>query len=897
LTRIPTYIKECFERGGTVIVPTRQRAHAVRLAYAAQQLGAGRRAWASPDVLPLEAWLTRAIERHVASSAAPVRLPRLLSSAEEWLLWRESAAECLGAREVLDPGALAEALRGASALALRLGIDPLRLGPGHGSEPALLGAAQRAFERRCRDLGAAPPAALLGGLPALGGSRPLLFAGFLAGTPQIEALRQACARSGPESAPAPAGPRASTVARVFEAADEIEELEAIAEWCRERLSADGAARVLVMLPGSQGRRERLATLVGQALDPAGWLAAGESLEPAPAVLLEGAGPLSALPAVAQALEGLRLLCGTSLDFEALSQWLRSPYCAAAAAAGRARIDQLLRERRAIRLDLGALLGALRSLDPTLAPAARTLGECLESAARELAAASASPRQWSERFRAALAALGWPGERRGSAEQQILVRFSELLHEFGQLSLAERALPRATALAWLAELASSTAWRPADADAPVTIAGALADPVVHYDGIWVAGLEAEALPEPARPDPFLPLPAQRAAAYPAATAAGRLGEARALLASWGAAADVLVLSAPRRVGDLETLPSALLEGWPRLREQRPEGSPGRLWLPVRVARSGLLESCEAARGMPWDPAQALPGGTRSLELQNQCPFRAYAELRLGSAPLGAPEPGIAADFRGRLLHGTLERLWRSLGDSTALAALAPRELEARIERAVTDAACALLADDPAEALTASMMRERERTARLVRSLCELESARPPFRIEHTERRLPLSLGGLALNVRIDRVDALEAGGRAILDYKSGRPGAADWYGERPSHPQLLAYLAAIAEEVVALATVSVTAREVRFEGVAARSGMLPKVRAVEPLGAVAGESAWAARVGLWRELVARLAREFSQGAAAVDPRPGACDYCHVAPICRVGDAVVPPETHGEGDADE
>src|SRR5205814_10695185 len=34
----------------------------------------------------------------------------------------------------------------------------------------------------------------------------------------------------------------------------------------------------------------------------------------------------------------------------------------------------------------------------------------------------------------------------------------------------------------------------------------------------------------------------------------------------------------------------------------------------------------ATGPPWTPAQPLPRGTRSLTLQNQCPFRAYAELR-------------------------------------------------------------------------------------------------------------------------------------------------------------------------------------------------------------------------------------------------------------------------------
>lgn len=881
MTKIPSHLKAIFERGGTLIVPTRQRSHAVHLAHAAEQLACGRRAWPSPDVLPLEGWLAREIERHVAASS--VRVPRLLSPAEHWLLWRESTQECLGAREVLDPGALAEALRAASALASRLALDPKRWGDAHGGEPALLCAAQRAFERRCRELGATVAAALIGTLPALGGSRPVLFAGFAASTPQIEALLRARAERGFAGARVLGDPGDGTPAtpRVLVASDEIEELEAIADWCRERLAAKPESRLLVLMPGSAGRRERLATLIDQALAPDAWLATPAATESPANVILEGAGSLGASPAVAHALTGLRLLAGTSLEFEALSEWLRSPCCAAAPAAGRALIDLALRERGAIRLDLHQFLAALRSLGPPAALAAERLAQRLESAARELSRPTGSPREWSERCRAALEALGWPGEGHTSAEQQIVLRFSELLEELGQLSSAARALARTTAVAWLGELAAHTAYRPADDDAPVTIAADFTDPVVRYDGIWVAGLAAEVFPEPVDPDPFLPLAAQRAAGHPAATPEGRLAQARAVLASWRVAADALVLSVPRRVGDLDTLPSPMLEGW-QGRAERLDLARGRLWLPMRVARSGLLETCDDERGIPWDRKEPLPGGTRSLELQNQCPFRAYAELRLGSRELGVPEPGISADFRGRLLHAALERLWTQLGDSATLAALEPGELERRIEASVSQAANTLLEGAAGVLLSPPMVRERARAARLLRSLCELERQRAPFRVEQTERTLPLVLCGIALNVRIDRVDALEAGGRAILDYKSGRPVAADWYGERPSHPQLLAYLAALEEEVVALATVNVTAREVKFEGVAASAELLPKVGAVRPTADQTGRSAWTARVTGWRECVERLARDFTAGAARVDPRPGACQYCHVAPVCRVAD---------------
>jgi len=143
------------------------------------------------------------------------------------------------------------------------------------------------------------------------------------------------------------------------------------------------------------------------------------------------------------------------------------------------------------------------------------------------------------------------------------------------------------------------------------------------------------------------------------------------------------------------------------------------------------------------------------------------------------------------------------------------------------------------------------------------------------------------MRIDRVDALESGGHAILDYKSGRRVSADWYGERPTHPQLLAYAQAFGAEVAALAIVSVNAREVRFEGLARSPGLLPAVRAVRPAGAA---DAWAEQQRAWRAILTGLIRAFLAGDAAVDPRPGACDYCHVIDICRISErasGVEPP----------
>jgi len=873
LLKIPSHLCAVLERGGTVLVPSRQRAHALGLAYSAAQLARGRRVWPSPDVLPLEGWLIREIERFAAASDGRRSVPRLLSAVEEWLLFRQCTADATHDLGLLNRASLAESLRRAGALAADLGIEPRAFRESAGSEVSLLAAVHGAVMQRCGALGAAPVPVALSSLPCVGDDRPVVFAGFLAPSARLESIAARRAQYGFETAYATAeGPPVLASPRVATPADEREELERIAEWCQRRLAAQTDARLLVLLPGSAGRRERLAALIQQDFP-------GQSL-----VAIEGGQPLARLPMVAHALGSLALLAGEATEIESLLEWLRAPWWTEPGAAGRAALDLWLREQGRLQFDLTSLLAALRRAPAALAAPAKAIVARLEQAARSIGARSGNPRQWSERFAAALEILGWPaGPTRGSAGQQTLARFHELLEELGQLSGAAHTLSFDMAVQWLRERASLTPYRPSDDDAPVTLSGAYADPVARYDGVWVAGLNAESFPQPVAPEPFLPVAAQIAAGWPAASAAGRLQEARALVAAWRTAAAELVLSAPARAEDIELLPSPLLEEWrtvarPSSKMRRPT------WLPARLHRRGLLTEWRDDAGVPWSSQLPLPSGTRSLELQNQCPFRAYAELRLDSRKLGVLEPGIAPDARGRLLHAALQQLWDRLGESRALLALDAQVLDELIDSCVAKAAAALAAADEDSVSRPALARERRRTARLIRKLLlEVERQRAPFRVRHTEYDSRLRLAGQELRLRIDRIDALESGGVAILDYKSGRRVSPDWYGDRPSHPQLLAYLAAVGEGVVAMATVNITAKEVRYDGIAQSEELLPKVSGVK---AEAGQSdaAWQERVREWHGLVERLAAAFAAGQALVDPKPHACDFCHLASVCRVGDSV-------------
>ena len=477
----------------------------------------GERVWRTPDILPLEGWLTREIDARARSEA----LPRLLSSAQDWLLWRQCTAHFTAQLELVARGALAEGLRRAEQLASEYLLPIAAPEAGAGAEGRLLYDVRRAVRSRHAAERVTTARALATELPFVGDQRAVEFAGYATAPPFLESIAHARRSQGFATR---LRTRADPPRRaeIVTAANETEELERIAAWSARLLAARPEARILIVQPGAAGARERLATLLRQALDPQA-AAAGASASAASLVAIEGGDPLFRAPLVAHALATLAALTRAT-DFEAVSAWLCAPYWREPDAAARARIDLALRRAERLELDLPALL-ALLAHPPAMrhAPiaAARQLAAQLTAAAAQLEGRSAPPREWAVRVRGALDALSFPGERtRTSHEEQTLARFNELLNEFGELSVAARSMTREQALQTLNELAARTAFRPASGDALVTVTPRLEDPLIHYDGVWVAGLDAGAWPAPLAINPFLSAAAQRAAGIPAASAAGR-----------------------------------------------------------------------------------------------------------------------------------------------------------------------------------------------------------------------------------------------------------------------------------------------------------------------------------------------------------------------------------------
>ncbi|MGH8221303.1 MAG: PD-(D/E)XK nuclease family protein [Steroidobacteraceae bacterium] len=905
------------ETGGTVVAPTGPRAAAIEMAWARKQLESGRGAWRTPDVIAYRAWLEREAYR-AADAGQPI--PRPLRAAEEWLLWREATAAAAASEGLEASDGLPERLQGAARILHDWDIAPAALRASARIESRLLAAALAAVEARARDLHAVGTHRLPGLLRAWRPSRAVTFAGFV----ERSAARRALLRAGAEAAgrcrehePSAAGAEPGE-AWGLSAGDAHEELELAGEWCRSRLSGHPGARLLVIVPDLAERRAQVLQALRRALAPRELLL-GEG-EIAGLVALEGGTPLAGEPIVRHALATLDFLAGRA-EFEAVSAWLRAAFWNAPEQIERAALDTALRERLGVEVTPGALRAALLSLSGVPRGAAERLAMALEAALEalrsgvsgaasdglEMSEVSAPVAEWARRFERALQAIGWCGGRIPSAREQASVaQFREVLEDLTAIGARMGTVAGAEALRTLRGLLGRRALRLPPSDAAVTLCGAVADPIVRYDGIWIAGLTAEAWPPPAQLDPFIPCAAQRRAGVPAANPAARIAQARELLRRCRLAGSHVVASWPAHGDDGQRLPSALLAEWGASREQQGMTREARrvsrlaagiaepidsLARSIRASRR--IEPFEDERGEPWTARRPLPSGTRAIEYQSRCAFRAYAELRLACVPLGAPRPGVAARDRGRLLHKALELAWRELGGSDGLEAASRQGTLARlIERCVERAAEETLPAALDVMARAAQRRERRRAVRLLAELAQLEQKRPPFRVRSTELRRRIEIEGAALEVRIDRIDELDDGRCALFDYKTGRTTPVDWLAERIGNPQLLVYSLAVQSPPAALAMIQLTPRGLAYRGMAERRDLLPKI------GAPPDAAQWPEQIGRWHAVVAGLVRDFLRGTAAADPLGDACAVCHLHAFCRIAEVAprAPAAATGTGARD-
>jgi probable DNA repair protein len=657
----------------------------------------------------------------------------------------------------------------------------------------------------------------------------------------------------------------------FYAADDgASELAACASWCKSHLAGNPQRRLLVIsrqIASQRGEMER----------------AFLRLSPGSAPLFEfSLGiPLSDVPLAHAAYLVLRWLDGTLLENEL--DWLLSTGMTAIDRQESSALQtymRSLRRRGLARPDWS--LEAFASGSAVSEGALGTWYRRMNNARRQLANRrnrSLSPFEWAGLIPRLLESVGLPGQRRlASTEFQAWRRWEQTLDACGSLGFNGRRVKWADFLSSLSHALDETLYTPESSDAPIQIAGPAESAGLTADGIWFLGADEDNWPASGATHPFLPLPVQRDAGMPHATARSDWELAQAITERLAASAREVRFSYARQSAERETRPS-------RLAKQiagAPQTLPASLAPPTLPAPATV--SFKDASQIPF-AAGGVQGGAYVLTSQSQCPFKAFATARLWAQGWDPAEYALTPLQRGQLLHAVLHSIWSGPPDG-----LRSREdLDAVEDLRGFVAACVkrVLRDEvpssARERLPQSYLALEEiRLIRVVTNWLLYEKQRLPFTVVETEAKRPIEIGGLALTLRLDRIDRLVDDSLVVIDYKTGEVGRKVWDMPRPQDVQLPLYAGfALDEEPSGLLFARINAREPRFDGRArsAETTLFARVNKKNPLGS---HRLTEDQMRAWKTYIEQLAHDFIAGRADVDPReyPETCKRCDLHAACRI-----------------
>lgn len=766
------------EGGADLIVTSGQRLTRQIAEHQAQtSLDSGQSAWATPDVLPWSAWMRRIFE--ASAFSGPIALPtrhQLLNSAQARVVWRSIVRDALRDKvdDMLGADALLNEVMQSYALLQRYQIDRKTLADAAFDDDSrfLLACIDAMTDRLGRTgwlLEDQLPALLTGHAESLAQLLPksVLLAGFGQLTPDQQSFQDAFANT--DFGVHEISDDRTSPDHVVACASPPNELIAAGQWSRRRLQSQPDARIAVVVPGLSAMAGDARRWFAEGFMPAAQCTSGGSLTPG--FELSFGQPLISYPAVACALEFLQVAVRPP-RFDVISRLLRSSVLNPLDATTPAALELRLREQPDRRWSLDAI--KRRLAEDETEPAWLAVARELNARADE----QYLPSAWAQCIDQALEASGWlTGIATDSEVFQLRNAFHTSLNALASLDTVAGPMSLGIVLTALRERVQNTIYQPEGAGHNVLVCGPLETVGLHFDAIWITGLDVTRWPPAGRGASLLPRSLQREYRLPDATPEQTSAFWHRQFALLLAAADTSTGSFAQFDGESELMPAPMIAGQPF--ETTDVG------LGV-VPLAGTLDIKREPEALAdFDVSRRCHRGQGTLRMLMSDPFGASVQGRWNCGELRQPSIGINAAQRGQLVHRALQLFYECVPDSASLRALDDTTMRAMVARAVADAIRPMFID--ADDVLSELLRlEEERCRTLLDRFVVQDSQRPDFEVVALEQSRELVLHGLRLSLRLDRVDRV---GRhsLIIDYKTGaKIAGVDANTVVDKHFQLLAY---------------------------------------------------------------------------------------------------------------
>ena len=865
--------------GGVVLTANDRASRSIAAAFHSARRTDGLSAWPTPAVTNLDIWVRdRWLERNAAGMV-------LLNPLQERSLWSRVVRTSRAGETLLHPDRLAAAAQRAYRLMCNYAPESLARAArlSWSGDAAIFSEWLAAFEDRCRRESLISPSRLIPDLTARLQSdlaaqqtnrTPLLLIGFDRLLPTQIDLLNAWGDWQPDE------PQAISPSQQFLAApDFATELSACVEWLHQQLASQPQAKLMIVTTSLDSRRGEIERAL--LANPQAPISFEFSL---------GA-PLAQTSVARSALLLLRWLHEPLTEAE-LDWLIASGHSAATAdeAVGLAETMRSLRRKGLERTEwpLEAFLGPEAPQQASLFP---------------VSSSTHPPASWSSRLRAAhsqlqqaagkhspidcvtlacrlLETTGWPGFRPlSSTGFQARQRWQAMLESCATLAFDGSLMDWSEFLAALATALSETIFATESTEASVLITEPLESAGQLVDGIWFLGADEEAWPASGALHPLLPIWLQRNSGMPHATPQADWDLAHQATSRLLSSATQIVFSHARQGATSDNRPSRLVTRLIGLPTALPQ-----YLQPNRQFPDPILETF-ADTGQILFTRTTIRGGAAVLTSQSICPFQAFATARLEAQDWQPAEAGLNAKQRGQLLHAVLHRVWNKA--EGGLSSLDELRTISSLPAFVHPIAGWAIREQVSSALretlpTRFLFLEQERLTRLVAGWLAYELNRCQFTVSGTEVNSDITIAGLSLSLRLDRIDQLADGSKLVIDYKSSDVGPSAWMGPRPDDVQLPIYATfAVPDQLQGLVFARVKPGKIEFTGRARQAKALLN-SALSPQTSLIKNPLTDAQLGDWRSLIIALGNDFLDGRAEVSPKDGqkTCDKCRLQAVCRI-----------------
>jgi probable DNA repair protein len=865
------------DTGNLLVLPTARAASELRRLFDARQREANRPSWELANVQSWSQW-TQSLWTNLVVNGAEMRL--LLNTAQEQSLWEELISLDQTRNGLGSPTALAALARSGFQRAASWNATGRLRASATTEDSRIFGEWSDAFLALCKKRSYLSSSLLESALiravdnGSLAPQSTVAFAACNNLTPAQHSLLDALGAAGTDILHLPpAAETEDTDRTAVTLPTEQDELLYAARWIRTRLEAATqqglSTKIALLVPDLDTTHTQIERILRDTLAPELHNIAAD-LSSTPWDLAIRA-PLTTISVITDALDLVRWAAGP-LPIERVTALLLSPHLGFATDRdAAARFDaQTLRRTTLLRpeLDLAGTLRLRSNIDPPL---------WLQNLHTEVQRASdlTRPRSyadWTELFRNLTRAANWPGDRELSATELAIVEaWESALDTVATLDFSGQRVAISDALTAITQQLEAASLQPPSSNAPVQVLTPAEADACLFDAILYLRATDANLPTHPSAHPLLSWQLQHSLQMPGTDPALDTARARHDLNALLANTTTALFTHAQQNDDGKLRPSPFLSGLNATATN----------IPITPVTPIPLEPWPDTTPLPTPPTH-ITGGSRVLQLQAACGFRAFAEIRLR-----ATEPdtrglalGLDASEAGNIIHRAMDLFWRTVRTQHALLHMPTPEREATLRSAIADALSRNLHPvGPWE--TAYIEMQHSRIFNLLSQWLDKELERGPFTVLERELTQQIPIGPLTLDVRFDRIDAVQsddASGFVLVDYKSGRGGhPSAWQDDRPLDPQLPLYaLLYEPAELKGLAFANLRlGKDMKWLGYQAEDGILPKSRTNTTVD-------FEQQLSAWHTTLTMLAEDFFHGRTGVDPAhyPHTCEHCAQRLLCRL-----------------